>query len=524
MHFYLEDVTEEELTEVADAAAMLVQAIRRHLATPGLCSGPGKMELTEAALRLERTLNPDKLKFDDPRRISIRPKNWPIDVWSDLRDIRHHFDNLIVVCGWKDLSDGPSPLRSYEPIPLSGCLVWPTSGVDEADVQKIDAAAARLRTTISRGVQPEAREDSKPSIGDRIPGKIHLPLSGNSCEQLRARIAIVALAFGVKNLPQEVEVDAFAELARTIGLAECWEITVGFPLPANRTEWFALLARGRIPAALFVEEKIRPREVLAYVSELEGRTMPISVFITATNITGYLTSIRLLRSARARLEAAKANCGEMDDEKWRELESALGDELNKATEGIIDHGTALHRYALAAHFRSDTEPLIAVAITPMDGGAIGRAMTAFHWFAVEREARESQRASRTAQGGALTESDSPANAPARHSGDFTSVCWFGEEYRFALGVQSSAVKALWDEWEKSGLGLHQDTIRNAIDPERDTFRMDKAFRGHPALGTMITKVGDGNYRLNEPGKGGPTAPAGPKKSPRIPAKARRKPR
>jgi hypothetical protein len=65
-------------------------------------------------------------------------------------------------------------------------------------------------------------------------------------------------------------------------------------------------------------------------------------------------------------------------------------------------------------------------------------------------------------------------------------------------VQSSAVKSLWDEWERTGLGLHQDTIRNVIDAERDSFRMDTAFRNYPVLGTMIERCGDGKYRLAPP--------------------------
>lgn len=85
-----------------------------------------------------------------------------------------------------------------------------------------------------------------------------------------------------------------------------------------------------------------------------------------------------------------------------------------------------------------------------------------------------------------------------HSADFTTVNWYGTEYTFAHGVQSSAVRALWEEWEQTGLGLHQDTIRVAVDANRDTFRMDKAFRNHPSLGTMIQSVGDGKYRLAAP--------------------------
>jgi len=96
-----------------------------------------------------------------------------------------------------------------------------------------------------------------------------------------------------------------------------------------------------------------------------------------------------------------------------------------------------------------------------------------------------------------------------HAADFTSVNWYGTEYTFALGVQSSAVKALWEEWEKSGLGLHQDTIRNSIDAERDKFRMDTTFRNHPAFGTMIQPGGDGRYKLACPDE--QRKPSAPKK-------------
>jgi hypothetical protein len=85
-----------------------------------------------------------------------------------------------------------------------------------------------------------------------------------------------------------------------------------------------------------------------------------------------------------------------------------------------------------------------------------------------------------------------------HSDDYTFVNWFGTEYTFALGVQSSAVRTLWNQWDKNGLGLHQDTIRNSIDAERDSFRMDSTFRGHPAFGPMIQRCGDGKYRLASP--------------------------
>ena len=84
---------------------------------------------------------------------------------------------------------------------------------------------------------------------------------------------------------------------------------------------------------------------------------------------------------------------------------------------------------------------------------------------------------------------------ARHSADFTHVYWFGQEYKFSPGLQAGAVRELWAEWEKTGLGLHQETIRERIDAERDNFRMAHVFRNHPALGSMIGKDGEGRYRL-----------------------------
>jgi hypothetical protein len=87
---------------------------------------------------------------------------------------------------------------------------------------------------------------------------------------------------------------------------------------------------------------------------------------------------------------------------------------------------------------------------------------------------------------------------ARHSADFSHVYWFGQEYKFAIGLQAGAVRALWAEWEKTGLGLHQETIREEIDAERDNFRMAHVFRNHPALGRMIDKDGEGRYRLKSP--------------------------
>ena len=68
---------------------------------------------------------------------------------------------------------------------------------------------------------------------------------------------------------------------------------------------------------------------------------------------------------------------------------------------------------------------------------------------------------------------------AVHNADYTMVNWFGTEYTFALGVQSQVVEVLWKEWENTGLGLHQQTIREHVDAEKDNFKMTTAFRNNP---------------------------------------------
>ncbi len=101
---------------------------------------------------------------------------------------------------------------------------------------------------------------------------------------------------------------------------------------------------------------------------------------------------------------------------------------------------------------------------------------------------------------------------AAHSTDYTMVDWFGQRYTFALGVQSQVVKILWKEWQATGLGLHQQTIRELVDDQKDNFRMTTAFRNHPALGKMIQGRGDGRYQLCSPVTGSEKSKHLPKKA------------
>ena len=86
-----------------------------------------------------------------------------------------------------------------------------------------------------------------------------------------------------------------------------------------------------------------------------------------------------------------------------------------------------------------------------------------------------------------------------HSGDFTSVIWYGKKYSFTK-TQAECIKYLWEEWEKGGLSLSEKTIGELIDSASDNYRLMHTFnRGkHPAWGSMITSVGKGIFALRKP--------------------------
>jgi hypothetical protein len=75
----------------------------------------------------------------------------------------------------------------------------------------------------------------------------------------------------------------------------------------------------------------------------------------------------------------------------------------------------------------------------------------------------------------------------------------GQVYAVKVSGQVQPVRIIAESPYGGWLGrLHQETIREAIDTEQDSFRMDTAFRKHPAFGTMIQRGGDGRYRLVQP--------------------------
>jgi hypothetical protein len=90
----------------------------------------------------------------------------------------------------------------------------------------------------------------------------------------------------------------------------------------------------------------------------------------------------------------------------------------------------------------------------------------------------------------------PLSRPARHSPDFRSVHWFGQDYYFSTG-QASCVQRLWEAWERETPDVAQDGILEKAGLESKRF-VD-LFRGHAAWKKMIVRSGPkGIYRLQEP--------------------------
>lgn len=98
-----------------------------------------------------------------------------------------------------------------------------------------------------------------------------------------------------------------------------------------------------------------------------------------------------------------------------------------------------------------------------------------------------------------------------HSPDFSSVTWFGSQYRFTK-TQAAVVDFLWRAWESGNPTASEETLGEAVDPssERQRFRVRDVFKGkekrangrlgakmHPAWDTMI-RVSNGIAELVEP--------------------------
>ncbi len=89
---------------------------------------------------------------------------------------------------------------------------------------------------------------------------------------------------------------------------------------------------------------------------------------------------------------------------------------------------------------------------------------------------------------------------ARHSPDFRSVVWFGDEYSFT-GNQAACVKVLWEAWKNGTPDVSDATLLEAAGIE--TKRLDHVFKQgrHPAWGVVIVAgATKGTHRLHAPGK------------------------
>jgi hypothetical protein len=87
----------------------------------------------------------------------------------------------------------------------------------------------------------------------------------------------------------------------------------------------------------------------------------------------------------------------------------------------------------------------------------------------------------------------------RHSPDFRSVWWHGEEFTFSQS-QAEAVKILYEAWVKKTPEVSQEFILAQIKSDaerlRDLFKDSTGM--HPAWGKMIVKGKKGAYRFNDP--------------------------
>ncbi|MGA2068769.1 MAG: hypothetical protein ABSG86_27625 [Thermoguttaceae bacterium] len=99
--------------------------------------------------------------------------------------------------------------------------------------------------------------------------------------------------------------------------------------------------------------------------------------------------------------------------------------------------------------------------------------------------------------------DVDTGPPARHSLDFRSVHWYGEDYTFTKN-QALCVKVLWAAWEERTpeIGGTEIVARADVTQTRfiDVFRSNN--KNHPAWGTMIVPGHSrGAYCLGEHGAG-----------------------
>jgi hypothetical protein len=117
---------------------------------------------------------------------------------------------------------------------------------------------------------------------------------------------------------------------------------------------------------------------------------------------------------------------------------------------------------------------------------------------------------------ALTEKAEAPLSSARHSADFQSVSWFGQNYSFSK-TQAACVEVLWNAWRNGTPEVANYTLLQTAKTDQD--RVQDVFKRngkmHPAWGSMIVSCTDnkGTYRLQEPPNSIPVRKS-PRKSPR----------
>jgi hypothetical protein len=98
--------------------------------------------------------------------------------------------------------------------------------------------------------------------------------------------------------------------------------------------------------------------------------------------------------------------------------------------------------------------------------------------------------------GAATKEERRRLPPCRHSQDFRSVHWYGQDFTFTA-TQAACVKVLWESQEQGTPAVGQECILEQAGSEQK--RLVDLFKSHPAWGTMIVRAKKkGAYQLAEP--------------------------
>jgi hypothetical protein len=95
--------------------------------------------------------------------------------------------------------------------------------------------------------------------------------------------------------------------------------------------------------------------------------------------------------------------------------------------------------------------------------------------------------------GATQQQRQPLGDSPRHSPDFRSVHWKGQDYIFSP-AQAAVIACLWEAWEDGMPDLGQETILEKAGSESN--RLRDVFKDHPAWGVVIVSRGKGIFGLS----------------------------